>query len=84
MSLVKGYPLRSVARLGHPKMVYDRLLSLICRLARSGLIHCDYNEFNIMISEEEEVTIIDFPQMVSTSHINADMYFKRDVECIRT
>jgi RIO kinase 2 len=28
--------------------------------------------------------VIDFPQMVSTSHENAEWYFNRDVECIRT
>ena len=28
--------------------------------------------------------MIDFPQMVSTSHINAKYYFDRDVECIRS
>lgn len=26
--------------------------------------------------------MIDFPQMVSTKHKNADFYFNRDVECI--
>eukprot|EP00967_Tisochrysis_lutea_P027844 scaffold32358_cov31-Tisochrysis_lutea.AAC.2 len=30
------------------------------------------------------VTLIDFPQMISTSHPNADYYFNRDVECVRT
>jgi RIO kinase 2 len=27
--------------------------------------------------------VIDFPQMVSTSHPNAQFYFGRDVECIQ-
>ncbi len=31
-----------------------------------------------------QLTLIDFPQMVSTSHENAEMYFDRDVQCIRT
>ncbi|KAL6501296.1 hypothetical protein OROHE_024943 [Orobanche hederae] len=47
-----------------------------------GLIHCDFNEFNIMIDDDEKITMIDFPQMVSVSHPNAKMYFDRDVECI--
>merc|ERR1719456_636611 len=37
-----------------------------------------------MIDEEGEVTVIDFPQIVSTSHLNAELYFDRDVECIKT
>ena len=36
-----------------------------------------------MINEDEEVTVIDFPQMVSTSHANAQYYFARDVQCIQ-
>jgi RIO kinase 2 len=27
-----------------------------------------------------DVTVIDFPQMVSTSHANAEDYFNRDVQ----
>ena len=33
--------------------------------------------------DEENVTLIDFPQMVSTYHPNASWYFDRDVECMR-
>ncbi|XVE62321.1 hypothetical protein DITRI_Ditri06bG0108800 [Diplodiscus trichospermus] len=35
-----------------------------------------------MIDDDEKVTMIDFPQMVSVSHHNAQMYFDRDIECI--
>ena len=35
---------------------------------------------NFIISEKEEVTLIDFPQMVSTNHENARMYFERDAK----
>jgi hypothetical protein len=39
-------------------------MGLISRLAAKGLIHCDLNEFNLLINEQEELTLIDFPQMV--------------------
>jgi RIO-like serine/threonine protein kinase len=39
--------------------------------------------FEIQVDEEEKFTMIDFPQMVSTSHANAKMYFERDAECLR-
>ena len=58
-------------------------MELHIRLAQCGLVHCDFNEFNVMINDEEELTMIDFPQMVSTSHRNAAYYFNRDVECLR-
>ncbi len=50
------------------------MMAIVVRLAQCGLIHCDFNEFNAMLSEDERVTVIDFPQMVSTSHPNAHMY----------
>ncbi|GAB4825665.1 hypothetical protein Ancab_008539 [Ancistrocladus abbreviatus] len=82
MSLVQGYPLVQVKQLQNPDIVFETIISLVVRLAEHGLIHCDFNEFNIMIDDDEKVTMIDFPQMVSVSHCNAQMYFDRDVECI--
>ncbi|KAG8371540.1 hypothetical protein BUALT_Bualt13G0098500 [Buddleja alternifolia] len=82
MSLIQGYPLEQVKELQNPDTVFETILGLVVRLAEHGLIHCDFNEFNIMIDDDEKVTMIDFPQMVSVSHENAKMYFDRDVECI--
>ncbi|XP_022923287.1 serine/threonine-protein kinase rio2 isoform X1 [Cucurbita moschata] len=82
MSLVEGYPLVQVKQLQNPDVVFETIIGLVVRLAEHGLIHCDFNEFNIMINDDEKVTMIDFPQMVSVSHRNAQMYFDRDVECV--
>lgn len=50
-------------------------MDLIVRFAHAGLIHGDFNEFNILIRRETgEAVVIDFPQMVSTSHENAEWY----------
>jgi hypothetical protein len=45
-------------------------------------VHCDFNEFNIMCDENGDVTIIDFPQMVSCNHPNAEDLFVRDLKCL--
>lgn len=82
MSLVPGYPLVQVKELQNPGLVFETIIGLIVRLADHGLIHCDFNEFNIMIDDNEAVTMIDFPQMVSVLHRNAEMYFDRDVDCV--
>lgn len=34
------------------------------------------------MDDEERITLIDFPQMVSVGHPNAQELFERDVECI--
>ncbi|KAI0520917.1 Rio2, N-terminal-domain-containing protein [Xylaria bambusicola] len=125
MSLVDAFPLRQIASVPDPALLYAELIALILRLAKHGLIHGDFNEFNILIKEEpiqnssdsdaeqnqtsskgkeverhpdpeatpessgekEEIKItpvlIDFPQMVSMDHANAEMYFDRDVACVK-
>ena len=84
MSVIPGYPLVQIKQMGHPEKVFKQCIDLIIKFAEYGLIHGDFNEFNLLCNDEEEVFVIDFPQMVSTSHRNADMYFNRDVECIHT
>ena len=46
------------------------------------MVHCDFNEFNIMCNDDLEITVIDFPQMVSTNHPNAEELFIRDLKCL--
>ena len=93
MGMVDGYPLCQVEEIDEPTVVYDNLMKLVVRLARYGIIHGDLNEFNLLINNnvsnvptnytenkiKGDVTLIDFPQMVSTSHSNAEYYFDRDV-----
>ncbi|KND03264.1 atypical/RIO/RIO2 protein kinase [Spizellomyces punctatus DAOM BR117] len=83
MGLVDAYPLCQVHDVEDPGKLYSALMNLIVRLACAGLIHGDFNEFNLLINDRDEPILIDFPQMVSTSHRNAEMYFNRDVDCIR-
>ncbi|KAJ2161675.1 Serine/threonine-protein kinase rio2 [Coemansia sp. RSA 552] len=84
MELVDSFPLRQIEAIAEPGRLYSQLMDLIVRLARHGLIHGDFNEFNILIRADGEPVLIDFPQMVSTAHANAEFYFNRDVDCIRT
>ncbi|RTE80788.1 hypothetical protein BHE90_004745 [Fusarium euwallaceae] len=95
MSLIDAFPLRQISDVPDPASLYADLIGLILRLAKHGLIHGDFNEFNILVKEERtksedgqevvslEPIIIDFPQMVSMEHQNAEMYFDRDVNCIK-
>eukprot|EP01047_Picozoa_sp_COSAG01_P112887 COSAG01_NODE_41612_length_449_cov_0.891429_1_plen_124_part_10 len=84
MRLIDAHQLNQINELQNPGTVYDTCMALILRLASVGLIHSDFNEFNLMVDDEEQVTLIDFPQMVSISHKDARFYFERDVECIIT
>ncbi|XP_066844199.1 serine/threonine-protein kinase RIO2-like isoform X2 [Anser cygnoides] len=83
MELLDGYPLCQVHQIEDPAAVYSELMDLIVKLGNHGLIHGDFNEFNLILDNDDHVTMIDFPQMVSTSHPNAEWYFDRDVNCIK-
>ena len=87
--------------------MYKQCMQLMTRLAAKGLVHCDFNEFNLLVStrlpfycasdccpqpdelswvvqidESERLVLIDFPQMVSTTHTDALHLFQRDVDCV--
>ena len=85
MERVDGMNLSAFSEAEDPEHLYNQLMDIILLFGSFGLIHCDFNEFNLMIQPETgKVTVIDFPQMVSVSHENAQWYFERDVECIVT
>lgn len=96
MELIRGFPMRRLRKHKNVPELYSNLMKFIVKLANSGLIHCDFNEFNIMIKDEEVedgntdsqsagqgFVVIDFPQCISIEHRDAEFYFKRDVDCIR-
>lgn len=91
MEWVKGYTMKSMRKYSHYKRLYAELMAFIVKLANHGLIHCDFNEFNILIRDEQDAVnhphdfvVIDFPQCISTAHQDAKFFFDRDVESIRS
>lgn len=149
MSLVRGMPLYQI----FPKQlsvdqaadIYEQTIDMAARLAQHGLVHCDLNEFNVLVDlsgvqsmatasddpyvrhsgqsvapeksvgmlskqaweqsmeagdkvleampepvarlangePKPIVTLIDFPQMISTKHPNAKELYERDLSCLR-
>ena len=82
MSLIDGTPLTQRYKCSDPGRVYAQCVEQLANLARCGLVHCDFNEFNIMCNDDFDITIIDFPQMVSSNHPNAEELFVRDLKCL--
>jgi len=135
MSLVPGLPLTKVPLSAYGKEgskeaedrladLYGKLMEMALKLAEAGVIHGDFNEFNLLVEnvpepeeededdnvdaeqskdEHEQVQesktepspeaadmsppliphLIDFPQITSMQHPQAQFYFDRDVECIK-
>lgn len=152
MGLVRGIPLYQIhsnrVSAEQAESIFQQSTSLATRLAKHGLVHCDLNEFNLMvdlsgiqnaIADDNDVaehyvrhsgmsvstkgalsahgplqkhhfdgtgeivtevppeptellengepkpivTLIDFPQMVSTRHPNGKELYERDVNCLK-
>ena len=109
MSLVPGIPFKDVhisefgsetnneeksAKEERIGKLYDELIEMTLRLAERGVIHGDFNEFNILVEsikdsdserkqrQQFKAWLIDLPQITSTSHPNAQFFFTRDINCI--
>ena len=84
MSRVSGFPLAQIksGKLEGAEEIFMNCIAILRRLAEHGLIHCDFNEFNLMIDDNRKITLIDFPQMVSTGHENAAELLERDINCL--
>ena len=85
MEYVPSYPLNKVEEIKDKNIVYHKMMDFIYKLGENGLIHGDFNEFNILlnINKPDEIVVIDFPQMISINHPEAENYFKRDVQCVK-
>lgn len=63
------------------KSISESLFDFLKRFYDFGYVHGDFNEFNIMINEND-IKILDFPQCLPVTDERASSYLKRDVECI--
>lgn len=85
MEYIPSFPLCRVEEMGDKEKAYNDLVSVIIDLARKGLVHGDFNEFNILVeTKTQKMYIIDFPQVISICHQDAEMYFNRDIDCVNT
>ena len=84
MEYIPSYPLNKIDDIKDKNIVYQKLMNFIYKLAENGLVHGDFNEFNILLTiNNSNIVVIDFPQMISIEHKEAENYFKRDVKCVK-
>ncbi|NHI91566.1 MAG: serine/threonine protein kinase [Candidatus Lokiarchaeota archaeon] len=84
MEYIPGDVLIRCNFLRSPEDVLDDILTNIHYAYHEGVIHGDLSEYNIFLTEKDEVIIFDWPQWVEVSHENADFYFKRDIRNVLT
>jgi RIO kinase 1 len=85
--LVMGYlgdetmpaPMLKSVKLEDPESAMDDVIDNMKCIQKAGLVHGDLSEYNILIWEGKTY-IIDVGQAVTLDHVNANEWFKRDVE----
>lgn len=73
MSFIDGKPLNQIKEIPNPKAIYETLMEMLCKFVEVGIIHGDYNEFNVLLDAKGKVFVIDFPQIISVNHPDADL-----------
>lgn len=82
MRKVVGIQLAKSGKFKESDVILTQCLELMLKMATIGLVHCDFSEYNLIISNRGKVIIIDFPQMISITHPTAKLLFQRDLMSI--
>jgi len=84
MEFLDAYQLNEVESLDEPLEYLEEIMENMEKTYRAGLIHADLSEYNILVSKQGKLWIIDWPQYVSTDHPNNEMYLTRDLGNVNT
>ncbi len=81
MDAIYGNRLSDTENLNDPELVFDRIIDNITIAYHKGYINGDLNEYNILV-DDDNVSILDWPQAVKIDAINADAVLTRDIQNI--
>ncbi len=84
MQRVEGRQLSEVIEIEDPGSLLDDIVENVHKAYRAGVIHADLSEFNILVTTEGGLFIIDLPQYIPPSHPNAGEILERDVKNLLT
>ena len=62
----------------NPQTAYEVVAEYSRRLFRAGLVHGDLSEYNVVVTPEGELCVIDLGQAVTVHHPNAEEFLRRD------
>jgi RIO kinase 2 len=80
MYRIKGFRLVDYKLLPDPKEILNKTFEQIKIAYKENIINGDLSEYNIILDENNEIWIIDWPQAVTLDHPNAEFLIKRDIQ----
>jgi RIO kinase 2 len=81
MEPIYGSRLSDIENLDYPELVLKKIISNMTIAYRKGYINGDINEYNILVNDDN-ISILDWPQAVRVDTTNADVVLTRDVNNI--
>jgi RIO kinase 2 len=81
MEPIYGSRLSDIEYLDYPELVLEKIISNMTIAYRKGYINGDINEYNILVNDDN-ISILDWPQAVRVDTTNADVVLTRDVNNI--
>jgi RIO kinase 2 len=80
MGMIDGAELATYGLMPKPTMIAKEILANVRKAyLKTGIIHCDLSEYNVILKPNLHILIIDWPQYINRNHPNAEEILKRDV-----
>ena len=80
MGYIDGFNLVDVMDLDDPAGFLDDIMLNVRLTYIGGVVHGDLSSYNIVVTRDGKVLLIDWPQAVPVGHQNAEELLRRDVE----
>ncbi|HEX6646551.1 MAG TPA: RIO1 family regulatory kinase/ATPase [Nitrososphaeraceae archaeon] len=79
MDKINGLRLIEIRNLPNPIEIFDKVFEQIRISYNETIINGDLSEYNILLDENNDIWIIDWPQAVTLEHPNAEFLIRRDL-----
>jgi RIO kinase 2 len=81
MGMIEGAELAEWKQIRKPEKVLKEILRNVRKAyLKTGVIHADLSEYNVILKPDMHILIIDWPQYVTKDHPNANELLTRDVK----
>ncbi len=79
MNRINGLRLIEIRNLENPQEIFYKVFKQITIAYKENIINGDLSEYNILLDENNDIWIIDWPQAVTLEHPNAEFLIRRDI-----
>ena len=79
MNRINGVRLIEIRNLEDPREIFYKVFKQIKIAYKENIINGDLSEYNILLDDNNDIFIIDWPQAVTLEHPNAEFLIRRDI-----